>query len=191
MWKCVSKTPQCNFQKKSRCEEDPSICPFGNAWKYRQRLRIERPTLKPSSYTQENTFKNTPEPPLLPSPAPDPHPPPRAGPPSSPPRHPPSPRRTPSPGPHKISLFFSVARIFFLSSSWGSSGGILVVFLKAGGPEMCTFGLSGCRVKPPRPRGIGAFDRIVTSPGDWWQRQMQNNALRRLFLMCFADTSPV
>ena len=52
-----------------------------------------------------------------------------------------------------ISLFFpSPVTIFFLSSlSWGSSRGILVVF-EARGPDMCTCGLSGCRVKPRRPK---------------------------------------
>ena len=34
------------------------------------------------------------------------------------------------------------------SLSWGSSRGILVVFFEGRDPQMCTFGLSGCCVKP-------------------------------------------
>ena len=59
---------------------------------------------------------------------------------------------TPSAGPPKISRFFfpSPATIFILSSlSWGSSCGILVVFLKRRGPEMCTFGVLGLSCETP------------------------------------------
>ena len=59
-------------------------------------------------------------------------------------------------GPKNFALFFPPpATIFFLLSlSWGP----FVEFwwsLKRRGPEMCTFGLSGCRVKPRRP-GLAA-----------------------------------
>ena len=64
----------------------------------------------------------------------------------------------PSPGPPKISLFFfSPAGNFFLS--FFLSLGVLS--LNFGGvfegrnPEMCTFGLSGCRVEPRRPHQTG------------------------------------
>ena len=59
------------------------------------------------------------------------------------------PQDLPFAGPPKISLFFPSPApifVFFLSFSGGSSRGILVVFLKAGTPQMSTFGLSGCRV---------------------------------------------
>ena len=50
-------------------------------------------------------------------------------------------------GPKFRAFFPSPTTIFFLSSlSWGSFRGILVVF-EGRNPEMCTFGLSGCRVK--------------------------------------------
>ena len=64
----------------------------------------------------------------------------------------------PSPGPPKISLFFlpSPATKFVLFFPlWGSSRGILVVFLKRRDAQMCTFRLSGCRVKPRRPGLVG------------------------------------
>ena len=58
--------------------------------------------------------------------------------------HPPPPDRP------KIRSFFPPAPIFALFVSlWGSSRGILVVFLKRRDPQMYTFGLSGCRVTPP------------------------------------------
>ena len=65
------------------------------------------------------------------------------------------------PDPPKISLFFSSpATIFILSSSLGGPFvEFLVVFLKAGTLEMCTFGLSGCRVKPRRLWGSRGFTR--------------------------------
>ena len=58
-----------------------------------------------------------------------------------------------------IALFFlSPAGNFILSVFlWGSTRGILMVFLKAGALKMCTFGLSGCRVKPRRPARRGDF----------------------------------
>ncbi len=53
-------------------------------------------------------------------------------------------------------FFFSLSRhnvlSFFLS--WVSFRGILVVF-EAPGPEMFTFGFSGCRVKPRRDQEVG------------------------------------
>ena len=52
------------------------------------------------------------------------------------------------------SFFSSPAPMFALFVSlWVSSRGILVVLLKRWDPEMCTFGLPGCRVKPG---GFGA-----------------------------------
>ena len=42
--------------------------------------------------------------------------------------------------------------VFFSLSLWGSSRGILVVFFEGWDPEMCTFGISGCRVKPDTQR---------------------------------------
>ena len=62
----------------------------------------------------------------------------------------------PPDNPPKISLFFPSSRHkFSFSLSWGP----LVEFcwcLKRRGPEMCTFGLSGCRVKsaPPDRAGV-------------------------------------
>ena len=64
-----------------------------------------------------------------------------------------------APNPQNFALVFpSLAPIFIHSSlSWGSSRGILVVFLKRRGPEMCTFGVLGllCEAlaapKPPPP----------------------------------------
>ena len=58
-------------------------------------------------------------------------------------------------------LFFpSPATIFILSLSFGVlSLNIGGVFLKAGNPEMCTFGLSGCRVKPRLFLGRRGFTR--------------------------------
>ena len=65
-----------------------------------------------------------------------------------PPPGPPSPRTA-----QNFALSSLSGTCFFISSlSWVSSRGILVVFLKRGGPEMCTFGLSGCHVKPWRPQ---------------------------------------
>ena len=64
-----------------------------------------------------------------------------------------------SAGPPKISLFFSVSRRKFHSffSLWGvfslNFGGVF----EGRGPEMCMFGLSGCRVKPRRLRGRRFF----------------------------------
>ena len=79
---------------------------------------------------------------------------------------------TPCPGPPlrwtsstalpKISRFFPLSIFaFFFFSLWGSSrvffalsGGLLVELwwcLKHRDPQMCTFGLSGCRVQPRRP----------------------------------------
>ena len=62
----------------------------------------------------------------------------------------------PSPGPPKISLFFSLSRLkirSFLCSlgvfSWNFGG----VF-EGREAQMCTFGPSGCRVKPRRARGF-------------------------------------
>ena len=58
-------------------------------------------------------------------------------------------------GPKFRAFFPSSATIFFLLSlSWGP----FVEFwwcLKRWGPEMCTFGLSDCRVKPRRPHQTG------------------------------------
>ena len=76
----------------------------------------------------------------------------------APPRLPPPPdpllvsRTSPPPDRPTFRFFFpSPATIFILSSSlWGSSRGILVVLLKRHDTQMCTFGLSGCRVKPRR-----------------------------------------
>ena len=66
----------------------------------------------------------------------------------------------PSAGPPKISLFFpSPATIFILSSSLG---GRFVEFwwcLKRRDPQMCTFGLSGCRVNPG---GFCKMSRTIT-----------------------------
>ena len=62
------------------------------------------------------------------------------------------PRSARSARPPKISLFFLLSRSHFRSFSL--SGGLLVEFwwcLKRRDPQMCTFGLSGCRVKPRRP----------------------------------------
>ena len=78
---------------------------------------------------------------------------------ASPPDPPPPDR--PSPGPPKFSLFFFLSPTgnFFLSSL---SGGFLVEFwwcLKRRGAQMCTFGLSGCRVTPRRLRGRQGFTR--------------------------------
>ena len=61
----------------------------------------------------------------------------------------------------KISLFFSPspATIFILFFPlWVSFRGILVVF-EGRDPQMCTFGLSGCRVKPRRPQSRRGFTR--------------------------------
>ena len=63
----------------------------------------------------------------------------------------------PSPGPPKISLFFSLSR-HKIRSFLPSLG---VFSLNFGGvfegrdPQMCTFGLSGCRVEPRRPHQTG------------------------------------
>ena len=63
------------------------------------------------------------------------------------------PRRVglPSLGGPKFRAFFPLPPqfSFFLLSLGGPSRGILGGVLKRRGPEMCTFGLSGCRVKPP------------------------------------------
>ena len=67
----------------------------------------------------------------------------------------------PSPGPPKISLFFfplPPQNSFFSSLS----GCLLVDFWLCDedrDPQMCTFGLSGCRVKPRRLRGRRGFTR--------------------------------
>ena len=63
---------------------------------------------------------------------------------------PPSAGTPPSAGPPKISLFFFNLTATIFLFLW-SFRGILVVF-EGLDPEMCTFGLSGCRVKPRRPR---------------------------------------
>ena len=58
--------------------------------------------------------------------------------------------QTPCAGPPKIfALFlpFSLPFAFFVCL-WGSSRGILVVFFEGRETQMCTFGLSGCRVNP-------------------------------------------
>ena len=68
---------------------------------------------------------------------------------------------SPSAGPPKISLFFFSLPpevSFFLPSL----GGLLVEFwwcLKRQDPQMCTLGLSGCRVKTRRLRGRRGFTR--------------------------------
>ena len=91
-------------------------------------------------------------------------------------------RRTPlfpSGGPPNISRFFflSSAPIFALilsRSLWGSFGGVF----DGQDPQMCTFGLSGCRVKPRRPQsGVGGSmhschgwpmpGRVPASYGSW------------------------
>ena len=70
---------------------------------------------------------------------------------------PPPPLDPPSAGPPKFSLFFfpfpPPFRSFCVSLgvfSWNFGG-----VLKRKCPEMCTFGLSGCRVKPRRPHQTG------------------------------------
>ena len=72
----------------------------------------------------------------------------------------------PSPGPPKISLFFSRSRRkirSFLPSlgvvSWNFGG----VF-EGRDPLMCPFGFSGCRVKPRRLRGRRGFTRQPENP---------------------------
>ena len=51
--------------------------------------------------------------------------------------------------PEDFALFFpSPATIFILSSSWGSFRGIFGGVIEGRDPQMCTFGLTGCRVKP-------------------------------------------
>ena len=57
------------------------------------------------------------------------------------------PEDRPSPGTPKISLFFPSPQNSFFSSL---SEGLFVEFWWCF-PQMCTFGLSGCRVKPRRP----------------------------------------
>ena len=70
----------------------------------------------------------------------------------------------PKGGRPKISRFFpSLAPIFVLFLSF--SGGLLVEFwwcLKRRDPQMCTFGLSGCRVKPRWL--LALFDALFFSP---------------------------
>ena len=64
-------------------------------------------------------------------------------------------RRTPSAGPP--TLFFSLSRnsfILFSLSWWSFSLNFGGVF-EDRDPQMCTFGLSGCRVKPRRPHQTG------------------------------------
>ena len=85
-------------------------------------------------------------------------------PPDRPPPDRPPPDR-PSAGPPKISLFFfpSPATIFILFSlsCWSFSLNFGGVF-EDRDPQMCTFGLSGCRVKPPAAppdRAAGARTR--------------------------------
>ena len=63
----------------------------------------------------------------------------------------------PSPGPPKISLFFyplPPQNSFFSSLSGVFSWNFGGVF-EGRDPQMCTFGLSGCRVKPRRPHQTG------------------------------------
>ena len=88
-------------------------------------------------------------------------------------------------------FFFSLSggsfRDFFLSLSlflWGSSRGILVGGFEGRDPRMCTFGLSGSRVKPRRPAGRREKKKAKTGAGEgknsakfwavrrrrvWWQ----------------------
>ena len=76
------------------------------------------------------------------------------------------PKKSRSLGGPKISLFFSPLppQFLFFSPS------LLVLFvefwwcLKRRGPEMCTFGLSGCRVKPRRPHQTGPAGLAHDSP---------------------------
>ena len=75
--------------------------------------------------------------------------PPSAGPPSSGP---------PSAGPPKISLFFSLSRhsfLFFPPSLVGPFRCNFDGVFEDQDPQMCTFGLFGCRVKPRRPHQTG------------------------------------
>ena len=69
-------------------------------------------------------------------------------------------------GDQNFAFFFpSPAPIFALFLSlWVSSRWMMVVFSKAGSPQMCTFGLSGCLVKPPRPNSRRGFTRQPESP---------------------------
>ena len=83
--------------------------------------------------------------------------PPSAGPPSAgPPCAGPPSAGPPSAGPPKISLFFfrlpPQFSILFSLSCWSFSLNFGGVF-EDRDPQMCTFGLSGCRVKP-RPPGL-------------------------------------
>ena len=54
---------------------------------------------------------------------------------------------------HKFALFFPSPGTFFFHSSlsWGSTRGILVVFLNSGALKCARLEFSGCRVKPRRP----------------------------------------
>ena len=74
-----------------------------------------------------------------------------------PPDRPPS-ARPPSAGPPKISLFFFPLPpqffILFSLSCWSFSLNFGGVF-EDQDPQMCTFGLLGCRVKPQRPHQTG------------------------------------
>ena len=75
-------------------------------------------------------------------------------------------RRTPSAGPPKFRSFFpSPATVFILFSlsCWSFSLNFGGVF-EDRDPQMCTFGLSGCRVKPRRPHQTGPPGLAHDSP---------------------------
>ena len=77
----------------------------------------------------------------------------------SPPYADPPPLDPSSAGPPRISLFFFTLLLHFRSCS---SGCLLVEFwwcLKRRGTQMCTFGLSGCHVKPRRLLGPPGLHR--------------------------------
>ena len=89
----------------------------------------------------------------------------------------------PSPGPPKISLsFFPLPpqNSFFFFPLWGSSREILVVFLKAGDPQMCMFGVLGLS-SAPKPPGLHTTARELqtcTFEGPGLQKHHQNSTRR-------------
>ena len=66
-------------------------------------------------------------------------------------------RDRPFPGPPKMSLLFFLLppQNSFCSSLSGVFSWIFGGVFEGRDPQMCPFGLSGCRVKPRRPRGAG------------------------------------